>query len=164
MFIKYYPAYANGSMNVTELARICGLSRPTAYNSMNKRLKKTIIILLLVILHIDTSFSCSMGKAEADANEFAIVVSANASSTEMYAAETLQEYLNILNNSYYEIITDDKPFHGFKFCIGATSVYDTSDDIKDKAADSYVLAPFDNGLAIFGVGGRGTLYGVHTFL
>ncbi|MDO5327285.1 MAG: DUF4838 domain-containing protein [Clostridia bacterium] len=131
---------------------------------MNKRIKKTIIILLLVILHIDTSFSCSMGKAEADAEEFAIVVSANASSTEMYAAETFQEYLNILNNSYYEIITDDKSFHGFKFCIGATSVYDTSDDIKDKAADSYVLAPFDNGLAILGVGGRGTLYGVHTFL
>ena len=31
VFIKYYPAYANGSMNVTEFARICGLSRPTAY-------------------------------------------------------------------------------------------------------------------------------------
>ena len=31
----YYPmmrgAYADGTMNVTELARICGLSRPTAY-------------------------------------------------------------------------------------------------------------------------------------
>lgn len=31
VFIKYYPAYSNGSMNVTELARICGLSRPTVY-------------------------------------------------------------------------------------------------------------------------------------
>ena len=31
VFIKYYPAYANGIMNVTELARICDLSRPTAY-------------------------------------------------------------------------------------------------------------------------------------
>ena len=31
VFIKYYPIYANGSMNVTELARICGLSRPTTY-------------------------------------------------------------------------------------------------------------------------------------
>lgn len=30
-FIKYYPSYADGSMNVTELARICGLSRPTVY-------------------------------------------------------------------------------------------------------------------------------------
>ena len=31
VFIKYYPAYAAGSMTVTELARICGLSRPTTY-------------------------------------------------------------------------------------------------------------------------------------
>jgi DNA invertase Pin-like site-specific DNA recombinase len=30
-FIKYYPSYANGTMNVTELARVCGLSRPTIY-------------------------------------------------------------------------------------------------------------------------------------
>ena len=31
VFVKYYPAYANGTMTVTELARVCGLSRPTAY-------------------------------------------------------------------------------------------------------------------------------------
>ncbi len=31
VFIKYYPSYMNGTMNVSELARICGLSRPTIY-------------------------------------------------------------------------------------------------------------------------------------
>ena len=31
IFYKHYPAYANGTMNVSELARICGLSRPTVY-------------------------------------------------------------------------------------------------------------------------------------
>ena len=31
VFIKYYPSYTGGTMNVTELARICGLSRPTVY-------------------------------------------------------------------------------------------------------------------------------------
>lgn len=30
-FIKYYPSYANGSMNVSELSRITSLSRPTVY-------------------------------------------------------------------------------------------------------------------------------------
>ena len=30
-FYKHYPAYVAGSMNVSELARICGLSRPTVY-------------------------------------------------------------------------------------------------------------------------------------
>ena len=31
VFVKYYPSYANGTMTVTELARICGMFRPTAY-------------------------------------------------------------------------------------------------------------------------------------
>ena len=31
VFIKYYPAYDNDTMSVTELARIYWLSRPTIY-------------------------------------------------------------------------------------------------------------------------------------
>lgn len=31
MFYKHYPSYVAGSMNVSELARVCGLSRPTVY-------------------------------------------------------------------------------------------------------------------------------------
>ena len=30
-FLKYYPSYADGTMSITELARICSLSRPTIY-------------------------------------------------------------------------------------------------------------------------------------
>ena len=35
VFMKYYPSYAGGTMTVTELARICNLSRPTAYKYIN---------------------------------------------------------------------------------------------------------------------------------
>ena len=31
IFYKHYPAYASGSLNVSEFARVCGLSRPTVY-------------------------------------------------------------------------------------------------------------------------------------
>ena len=31
LFLKHYPAYKNGQLNVSELARVCGLSRPTVY-------------------------------------------------------------------------------------------------------------------------------------
>ena len=31
MFYKHYPAFVAGTMNLTELARVCGLSRPTVY-------------------------------------------------------------------------------------------------------------------------------------
>lgn len=33
-FYKHYPAFMNGKMNVSELARVCGLSRPTVYKYM----------------------------------------------------------------------------------------------------------------------------------
>jgi len=31
VFYKHFPAYMTGNMNVSELARVCGLSRPTVY-------------------------------------------------------------------------------------------------------------------------------------
>ena len=31
IFYKHYPAYIAGKLNVSELARVCGLSRPTVY-------------------------------------------------------------------------------------------------------------------------------------
>ena len=34
VFFKHLPAYQNGSINISELARICGLSRPTVYKYM----------------------------------------------------------------------------------------------------------------------------------
>ena len=128
-----------------------------------KKFRMAVKSFLLIVLAAAVSFPCLIAPAQAGEEEYAIVVSADATSTEMYAAETLQEYLYYLNERVFEIITDNQPFDGFKFCVGKTSVYDTS-DIEGKAADSYIIAPFDNGLAIFGAGSRGTLYGVHTFL
>jgi len=34
VFMKHYPSLMNGQMNVSELARVCGLSRPTVYKYM----------------------------------------------------------------------------------------------------------------------------------
>ena len=31
IFYRHYPAYKNGQLNISELARVCGLSRPTVY-------------------------------------------------------------------------------------------------------------------------------------
>ena len=31
IFYKHYPSYTTGKLNVSELARVCGLSRPTVY-------------------------------------------------------------------------------------------------------------------------------------
>ncbi|MBQ4074570.1 MAG: recombinase family protein [Clostridia bacterium] len=34
IFLRHYPSLMNGKMNVSELARVCGLSRPTVYKYM----------------------------------------------------------------------------------------------------------------------------------
>ena len=34
VFMKHYVAFQEGKMNVSELARVCGLSRPTVYKYM----------------------------------------------------------------------------------------------------------------------------------
>ena len=34
VFYRHYPAFMQGQMNVSELARVCGLSRPTVYKYM----------------------------------------------------------------------------------------------------------------------------------
>ena len=38
VFFRHYPTYVAGKMNVSELARVCGLSRPTVYKYL-KQLK-----------------------------------------------------------------------------------------------------------------------------
>ncbi|MBQ9944050.1 MAG: recombinase family protein [Clostridia bacterium] len=35
IFYKHYPSLMNGKMNVSELARVCGLSRPTVYKYLD---------------------------------------------------------------------------------------------------------------------------------
>ena len=35
VFLKHYPSYQSGNMNISELARICGLSRPTVYKYLS---------------------------------------------------------------------------------------------------------------------------------
>ena len=125
-------------------------------------MKLTKLIILFMICTVFSKSFSGVAASKTD-HEYAIVISADASATEVYAAQVLQEYLAAIEGDEYPIISDDQPYEGFKYCIGETSVYDTS-DIADKAADSYNIVPFNNGLAIYGSGNRGTIYGVSAFL
>lgn len=120
-----------------------------------------LILFFMICAVCSVLFSCA--SAPKIKREYAIVISADASDTEVYAAQVLQEYLSAFEGEEYPIMSDDQSFDGFKYCIGVTSAYDTS-DIKDRPADSYNIVPFSGGLAIYGSGSRGTVYGVYTFL
>ena len=68
---------------------------------MKNMIRNRAIRVLFLAAIVAVVLSCVSWEAEADADEYAIVVSTEASTTEMYAAETLQEYLYMLNNIYY---------------------------------------------------------------
>ena len=125
------------------------------------KLSWLILIFIMICAAFYMPFSCV--PASETNYESAIVISVSATDSEIYAAQVLQEYLSALDGNNYPIIHDDQSFEGFKYCVGTTSAYDTS-DISGKTADSYIIAPFGNGLAIYGSGSRGTVYGVYTFL
>lgn len=126
------------------------------------KLYRFFLLSLICSVFIVLLFSASASATKTDQNN-AIVISADASDTEIYAAQVLQEYLSALDGGEYPIINDDQQFEGFEFCIGKTSAYDMT-DISDRTADSYSIVPFHNGLAICGSGRRGTIYGVFSFL
>ena len=42
VFYKHYPSYVSGNMNLSELVRVCRLSRPTVYKYLARRVKKII--------------------------------------------------------------------------------------------------------------------------
>ena len=98
-----------------------------------------LILLFLTFTVFSVLFSCA--KAPDKESEYAVVISADASDTEVYAAQVLSEYLSALDGNDYPVINDNQSFNGFKFCVGSTSVYDTS-DITGKMADSHIIAPF----------------------
>ena len=41
IFYKHYPALMAGTMNVSELARVCGLSRPTVYKYLKNSMMES---------------------------------------------------------------------------------------------------------------------------
>ena len=95
--------------------------------------------------------------------EFAVIVSAAPSETEITAADMLAKYLSALLGKDCPRIDENSPFDGYGFYVGKTAVFDTS-EADGKSDGSYYLTPFDKGLAIYGAGPRGTIYGVCGYL
>ena len=97
-------------------------------------------------------------EAEPD-QEFAIIVSASPSETEITAADMLANYLSTLLGKDCPRIDENQPFDGYGFYVGKTSAFDTT-EVDGKSDGSYYLTPFDKGLAIYGAGPRGKIYGI----
>ena len=114
--------------------------------------------------HTGEESTQSPGRDEADPDQgYAVIVSAAPTETEITAADMLSQYLSKLLGEDCPCIDENQPFNGYGFYIGKTAAFDTS-EVDGKTNGSYFLTPFDKGLAIYGAGSRGTIYGVCGFL
>ena len=91
-----------------------------------------------------------------------IVVSADASKTDKYAAERLKFYLDKIIGGNMAVVTDDADSNGFEICIGESNR--TDNDFSSSADGSYVIISSADKLVISGAGNKGTINGVYAFL
>jgi len=104
------------------------------------------------------SFSITL--VEKGRSEYSIVRSKNASGYELSAANVLQNYLQQISGVLIPIIDDSAQDSGFEILIGNTSRTKENENIQN---DGFLIDIRSNKLIISGKG-KGTLYGVYTFL
>lgn len=120
------------------------------------------VVLAVVIGALSVPFTAFATGNGFRAYESVIVVSADASATDNYAAQRLKYYLDKITGKSIEIVTDDTDAAEYEICIGATNRAET--DFSDSADGSYVITSSAEKIVICGAGNKGTINGVYAFL
>lgn len=96
---------------------------------------------------------------------YQIVISAEASAAERYAAEVLQENFRKAGQSVPEVVTDDEAETEYEILIGQTErKEDDGIDYSSLGDESYVVKTAGNDLVIAANEKRGAIYGVYAYL
>lgn len=103
---------------------------------------------------------------EDGASAYVIVLAADASETERTAAQYLQEYIQKISGAQLPIQTDAQAAGAYEICLGNTNR--TTPALQAETAklidEGFVKRMEGNTLFITGMGERGTIYGVSSFL
>ncbi|MFA9477375.1 DUF4838 domain-containing protein [Phycisphaerales bacterium AB-hyl4] len=105
--------------------------------------------------------------ADAGATEYVIVIGANASKAEQFAAEELSLFLHQMTDADFKVVTDEHASGRYEFVVGQTNRLDideTPDNLKPTGTEGFAIIVDDDRVAILGNTGRATLYGVYDFL
>ncbi len=121
-----------------------------------------IMLVLCLCGAVFLTAGCPEG-TEPALSDRAVVLSAEPAETEKFAAQVLSAYLSDLSGASCPVIDQSTPFDGFSYYIGGAYSESTM-ETEGRLDGSYTLLPLDNGLAIFGAGNRGTIYGVYGYL
>lgn len=118
--------------------------------------------LYVIILSFIPMKSFSLCLTEKGSSEYSIVRSKNASELEISASIVLQNYLRQISGASFPIIEDSVPGSEYEILIGNARLLDQIED-QSIAIDGFKIRTENKKLIIQGKG-KGTLYGVYTFL
>lgn len=125
-------------------------------------MKKILSVVLAMILGaLSVPFTAFAAENGFKVYESVIVVSADASETDTYAAQRLKHYLDRITGKNIGIVTDADSAE-YEICVGATNRAET--DFSESADGSYIITSTDKSVVINGAGNKGTINGVYAFL
>ena len=121
-------------------------------------MKKLLVLLLSVLMF---SFCLLSAQAATLPDTAVIVIGENASETDTYAAQMLQDYLR-QGGLELPIVTDSTEKADFELLVGNTAR--TTAALTNTTDGAYRIESTDGAIEIVGTGNRGTIYGTYAFL
>ena len=119
------------------------------------------VVLAMIIGALSVPFTAFAAENGFKVYESVIVVSANASETDAYAAQRLKHYLDRITGKNIEIVNDFDSSE-YEICVGETNIDKT--DFSESADGSFIITSTDKRIIINGAGNKGTINGVYAFL
>ena len=119
------------------------------------------VVLAMIIGALSVPFTAFAAENGFKVYESVIVVSADASATDIYAAQILKYYLDRITGKNIEIVTNTDSSE-YEICVGATRR--AENDFSESADGSYIITSTDKRIIINGAGNKGTINGVYAFL
>ena len=119
------------------------------------------VVLAMIIGALSVPFTAFAAENGFKVYESVIVVSADASATDIYASQRLKHYLDRITGKSIEIVTDSDSSE-YEICVGETNKDKT--DFSESADGSYIITSTDKRVIISGAGNKGTINGVYAFL
>ncbi len=124
-------------------------------------MKKILSVVLAMIISLSVPFTAFAAENGFKVYESVIVVSADASATDIYASQRLKHYLDRITGKNIEIVTNNDSSE-YEICVGATRR--AENDFSESADGSYIITSTDKRIIISGAGNKGTINGVYAFL
>ncbi len=128
-------------------------------------MSQTFLKPLIIVLAIFYSISCKSKKTivitENNQSDYVILLPESASTHDKNAASILQKYIEKISNVEIPILKPNQLTTQPFISIGLTSKTKNQDKIKH---DGFVIESINDNIYIYGIRGKGTLYGVYTFL